>query len=105
MRTRAAITKGLPCLAGIIKKPALFDMAQRHGKFDHDAESATVPGLAADTSLGAPPTTRIAAALDYEKASVKMRRRRVKKSEAHKRRLVYYFVGAKKLSVPMVDTM
>ena len=85
-------------------------MAPRQGKFDDDAKNATVPGLTVDTSLGAPPTTRMAAALDYAEAAIKMRRRRVNKSAVHRelgllQRALATFVGDFNVRLATLKTM
>ena len=73
-------------------------MAPQTEKTRKDADSAAVPGLRADARLGAPPTPPTVAALDYEKAAVKMRRRRINKSAVHRelgllQRALATFVG------------
>ena len=85
-------------------------MAPRHGKFGDDADSATVPGLTVDKSLGAPPMTRTAAALDFAQAAVKMKRRRINKSAVHRelgllQRALATFVGDFNVRLAALKTM
>ena len=73
-------------------------MAPLTEKIRKDVDSAAVPGLRVDASLGAPPTTRTAAALDFAQAAVKMKRRRINKTAVHRelgllQRALATFVG------------
>ena len=59
-------------------------MAPQTEKLEDDVDNAAVPGREADKSLGAPPMTRTAAALDFAQAAVKMKRRRVNKTAVYR---------------------
>ena len=59
-------------------------MAPQTEKFDDDVDNAAVPGREADKSLGAPPITRTAAALDFAQAAVNRKRRRINKTAVHR---------------------
>ena len=85
-------------------------MAPRTEKFDDDVDNAAVPGREADNSLGAPPTTRTAAALDFAQAAVKMKRRRVNKTAVHRelgllQRALATFVGDFNVRLAALKTM
>ena len=85
-------------------------MAPQTERTGQDVHSAAAPGLRVDTSLGAPPMTRMAAALDYAEAAVKMRRRRINKSAVHRelgllQRALATFVGDFNVRLATLKTM
>ena len=85
-------------------------MAPQTEKCDDDVDNAAVPGREADKSLGAPPMTRTAAALDFAQAAVKMKRRRINKTAVHRelgllQRALATFVGDFNVRLAALKTM
>ena len=85
-------------------------MAPLTEKFDDDVDHAAVPGREADNSLGVPPTTRTAAALDFAQAAVQMKRRGINKSAVHRelgllQRALATFVGDFNVRLAALKTM
>ena len=85
-------------------------MAPQTETFDDDVDNAAVPGREADKSLGAPPMTRTAAALDFAQAAVKIKQRRINKSAVHRKlgllqRALATFVGDFNVRLAALKTM